>query len=103
MLKSLTKASQTLPSQAEHHEVFLYSLKDITVDSFGSVFEARSDDQAKRSIAQHQQLEPSTLFAMYPQDYQLWKLGSLDRNTGSFNSQPEYLCSAQALTPPEKA
>lgn len=103
MPKSILSFDRKDQSKAEYHEVLLYALKDVTSDSFGTIFEARSDDAAKRSISQHCSLEPTTMFAMYPQDYQLWRLGNFDRNTGVLLSGPEYLCAVAAITPPSKS
>lgn len=102
-MSKLTKFPPRTPSRNAYHEQSLYALKDITSDSFGVIFEATNDDAAKRSIQQHQRLEPNTLFSMYPDDYQLWRIGVFDRNSGAVKPDQEYLCAASALAPLTKS
>lgn len=97
------KTAIALPAISEYHEIFVYSLKDIKTDSFGSVFEAKSDEAAKRSISHHCDIDPDTLFSRYPDDYQLWKIGAFNRNSGVFISVPEYMCTVKALLRPVKS
>lgn len=101
MLKS--KSKNFVPSTAEPHEIYLYALFDVKANSFGSTFEARSDDLAKRSIAHHIVCEPTSLFATYPSDYQLWRVGCFNRDLGHFIYDSvdvsEHLCTVSALLP----
>lgn len=88
--------SKTIKSDG-HELVNLYSIKDVTVDAFGVLFEARTDDEAARMVSHMIALQPDNLLAMFPNDYQLFRIATFNRLTGSSVSDVDYICAVNAL------
>lgn len=78
---------------------YLYSVKDIATDSFGAVFEAPTDAVAMRLISQLQATDTQSLLSLYASDYQLFRLGMIDRDTGQLTSVVNYISPLSSLLP----
>lgn len=85
------------------HSVNLYAIKDVATNSFGVLFEARTDQEASRMCQQHIQTRTDDLMSLYPQDYQLFRMGRYDRASGVLSSDQEYIAPLNQLNQPKKA
>lgn len=79
------------------HSINLYAVQDAATGTFGNLLEARSDAEALRSFRHHLQSDSQSLYALSPEDYTLWRLGSVDKETGVFTSNSEMLSSARSI------
>ena len=71
----------------------LYSVRDSKADSFGVPFTAVNDNVASRMFEQLANDEASTIYN-YPEDYNLYKIGSFNTTHGELNPQkPEHVIS----------
>ena len=63
----------------------LFAVKDVKSGRFAAPFIADNIQVAKRNVAWAMK-DPTTAFAVFPEDYQLFKLGSFDEQTGELVS-----------------
>ena len=72
----------------------LYSMKDVKV-GFGIPFCSHSDATAIRELKVAVNApKGSTLIADCPQDYELWKVGTIDTDTGIITPTVEFIQTA---------
>lgn len=76
-------------------KVNLYSIKDTKLGKFCQPFTAPNDEIAKRMLASTM-LDKSDTNAMYnfAEDYQLFKLGNYDEETGTLETENTFLANA---------
>lgn len=71
----------------------LYSLKDTKLGKFGMPFVAPNDEIAKRML--HSTVNAGeTTVAEYPEDFQLYLLGSYNDDTGELTSELKFIANA---------
>lgn len=70
----------------------VYSIKDLKT-GFLPVTIEYNDDSAIRNF-EHACSNADSLFFTHPSDYQMWKLGSYDNETGELISDMKFLCDA---------
>jgi hypothetical protein len=75
---------------------YLYSIFDSKVNSFAPPFVATNDQEAIRMFKTSINYGESTL-NMYPEDFDLFRLGSFNSESGTFDSQLEKLCNCLSL------
>lgn len=85
------------------HVVNLYGIKDAATGCFGGVIEQGTDQEVVRSLRHHLMADVNTLYAQAPADFSLWRLGSVDKQTGMFISDQEMICSLSALVEAPRA
>lgn len=83
-------------------QLFIYSIKDLTIGMFLPPFLAPSDDEAKRIVAES--VEPGSIAARFPADYHLVRCGVFDSGIG-LSRDPEdnvsdVLCSLTDIVKP---
>lgn len=71
----------------------LYSVRDIKMQKYGMPFVALNDDIAKRTLASTIKAGGTTI-SEFPEDFQLYKLGSYDDDTGELETNNEFLANA---------
>lgn len=77
--------------------VRLYSVFDAKSGAFGLPFAAFNDAVAQRTIAAAMQ-SGDPLFAKFPADYQLYRLGAFDDSTGQLGAEaPTAVCNLTSL------
>ncbi len=77
----------------------LYSLKDVKSDFFGTPVPFHNDEDAKRGLSSIFN-NPQSQAATYPQDFRLYKIGSLDDNSGTLTPiDPKFICELAILNP----
>ncbi|UPW41937.1 nonstructural protein [Dipodfec virus RodF1_64] len=81
-------------------KVCYYSIKDNVSGHFGPLVSAINDDVAKREIRSLVSL-PDSPFSKYPADYDLYYLGELNDETGTFESDVSFICSLVTVKPLE--
>lgn len=79
------------------HVVKLYSVKDTATGLYGPLMECHSDAEAIRSLKAFARSDVNNIFSSSPDDFSLWRLGSLEKETGMFTSEQEMLCRVSAL------
>lgn len=68
--------------------VKLYAIRDIKND-YGQIFQWANDQIARRNLAAMQK-DNSTIISKFPADFELWKLGEYDSETGViYQDRPE--------------
>lgn len=71
----------------------LYSVRDIKLQKYGIPFVAPNDEIAKRML--HSTISAGgTTMSEFPEDFQLYKLGNYDDDTGEFETENEFLANA---------
>lgn len=75
----------------------LYSIKDTKLGKFGMPFTAPNDDIAKRSLTSTIRAGGNNI-SEYPEDFQLFKLGSYDDDTGELTTEVKFLANATEFT-----
>lgn len=65
----------------------IYAIRDVKVQSYMRPFPGNHVEEVKRSVAQAC-LDPETSLAKYPQDYELFFIGSFDDEKGTFENAP---------------
>lgn len=71
----------------------LYSLKDAKLGKFGMPFVAPNDEIAKRMLDSTIKAGDTTV-AEYPEDFQLFLLGSYNDDTGELTSELKFIANA---------
>lgn len=70
----------------------VYSIKDLKT-GFLPVTIEYNDNSAIRNF-EHACASAESLFYTHPGDYQLWKLGTFNSDTGELNTDEKFLCDA---------
>ena len=76
----------------------LYSVRDSKAQIFNSPFEAHTHGEAERSF-QSAVLDPQTSINKYPEDFDLYHLGTIDTETGKISAldTPQHMIKASNL------
>lgn len=77
-------------------KINLYSVKDTKLGKFAQPFSAPNDDIAIRMLTSTVRASGNTINE-FPEDYQLFKLGSYDEDTGKLASDVKFLVNAFEL------
>lgn len=88
------------PSEDAYKLQPYFAVKDLAAEHFYPMFPAESPRAALRSVSMQLAAAPDALPAQYPQDFQLWFIGSLHMESGEFFGNPEFLSGLQALVAP---
>lgn len=80
--------------------VNLYAVKDDATGTFDKVLEYPTDQAAIRALRHFLSSDLNSLYALSPSDFSLWRLGSVDRQSGMFTSEQELLTKLQFLVEP---
>ena len=77
----------------------IYAVKDLAVQAFGNPFVTRAQGEAMRSFQDEvNKKDGQSAIAQHPEDYELYKLGEWDDNTGVITPQtPELVARAKDL------
>ena len=76
----------------------LYAFKDVKAASFIEIFPAKNQYTALRSVSGIvNEAGEKTLFAKYPEDFQLFYLGEMDEDTGLITPKVEFIENFLAL------
>lgn len=81
----------------------LYSIRDAKGEVFGTPFSQLTHGEAERSFARAV-ADPQTMMSQFPEDYDLYYLGTFDDSTGQFATldSPQHVQKAVLLKRPEK-
>lgn len=79
------------------HKVNLYAIKDNATGLFGQMSEMNSDLEFIRNVKTFINNDTSSVLSSSPDDFSLWRLGSLEKETGMFTSDQEMICPVTAL------
>lgn len=71
----------------------LYSMKDTKMGKFAMPFVAPNDEIAKRTLASTIKQGGSTI-SEFPEDFQLFRLGNYDEDTGDLTTDNEFIANA---------
>ncbi len=74
-------------------KVELYSVKDTKLGKFCTPFTAPNDEIAKRML-QSTIMAGGNNIAQFPEDFQLFKLGNYDEDTGELTTENKFLANA---------
>lgn len=77
-------------------KINLYSVKDTKLGKFAQPFCAPNDDIAKRMLTSTISAGNNNI-AEFPEDFQLFKLGKYEEETGTLESEVEFLANATEL------
>lgn len=75
--------------------VYLYSIRDVAIGHYAPPFLARSDNEAKAMV--RDALEPGSILARYPRDYQLYRIGEMTEKDALVSNVCECICSIYDL------
>lgn len=75
--------------------IFLYSIRDVAIGHYAPPFLARSDAEAKAMV--RDAIEPGSVLARFPRDYQLYRIGEMNEKDGLVDNKCECLCSVYDL------
>ena len=78
----------------------IYAVKDLATQAFGNPFVTRAQGEAMRSFTDEANADPQkSAIAQHPDDYELYKLGEYNDDTGEITSiKPELIARAKDLT-----
>lgn len=71
----------------------LYSVKDTKLGKFGMPFTAPNDEIAKRNLIATIRAGDNNI-AEFPEDFQLFKIGSMNDDTGELTTDVKFLANA---------
>lgn len=71
----------------------LYSMKDTKMGKFSMPFVAPNDEIAKRTLASTIK-QGGTTISEFPEDFQLFRLGNYDEDTGDLTTDNEFIANA---------
>ena len=71
----------------------LYSIKDTKLGKYAQPFSAPNDEIAKRMLTSTIRAGGNNI-ADYPEDFQLYKLGQYDEDTGDLQTDNKFLANA---------
>lgn len=74
----------------------LYALLDKKMGQFGMVTQAMSDGHIARSLKENFAGTQSTV-ARFPEDFDLYEVGSFDERTGEVEGAPRFVCNLEVL------
>jgi hypothetical protein len=76
----------------------LYAIRDSKMNAFLSLVSMRTDDEAKRSLSIIVN-DPESLLHRHPNDYELYRLGTLDDESGAITGleNPFHVASLSSL------
>lgn len=78
-------------------KVGIYAVRDIKADAFMQIMSFANDAVAAREFGNAVRQQESFL-AKHPEDYALYRLGSVDESKGELESQlPAMVCTAQSF------
>lgn len=85
-------------------ELRVYSIRDSKAEIFNQPFFQKTDAEAQRSFAQLIR-DPKSTINQFPEDYDLYFLGTYDDQTGVIKSMdtPQHMLKAIAAKPRESA
>lgn len=83
----------------ETKKLNLYGVKDLKV-GFIEVMLGTTDGAMIRQL-QQALTNKNTLIGQFPQDYELWKIGTIDEKTGKGAGEPKLIISAGDLVEPK--
>ena len=76
----------------------VYSMKDTKVGKFCRSFDAPNDEFAKEmlknAVQKRDPKENVDLLALYPEDFQLFKVATFDEDTGVYTSEIKFIANA---------
>lgn len=75
--------------------IFLYAIRDVAIGHYAPPFLARSDADAKALV--RDAMEPGSVLARFPRDYQLYRIGEMDEKEGLVDNKCECVCSVYDL------
>lgn len=76
-------------------KINLYSIKDTKLGKYCQPFTAPNDDIAKRMLASTMlDNNPNNGIRNFPEDYQLYKLGKYDEDTGELITETKFIVNA---------
>lgn len=77
----------------------IYAVKDLATQAFGNPFTTRAQGEAMRSFIDEANNDPQkSAIAQHPEDYELYKLGEYDDDTGQITAmEPELIARAKDL------
>ena len=76
----------------------VYSIRDVKAGKYNGLICFPNDEMAKRAISSAVNYgSQGTLLHEYPEDVQVFKVGSFDEDTGAINSLSEFICNAVDL------
>lgn len=80
----------------------IYAIKDEVIGFTGAIMTLHNDEEAKRMMASTVNAKDNQI-AMYPKDFSIWRIGELDRISGSIEPEPtpSYVCRASDFTKEE--
>lgn len=76
--------------------VYLYSIRDVAIGHYAPPFLARSDADAKAMV--RDAMEPGSILARFPRDYQLYRIGEMTEKEGLVDNKTECVCSVYDLS-----
>lgn len=74
-------------------KAYIYSIRDLKMNKYGLPYSAANNDIAKRMLASTMWNGKNQL-NMFAEDFQLFKLGSYDDDTGELITENEFICNA---------
>lgn len=74
-------------------DIKLYSIRDIKLEKYGQPFVAPNDEIAKRMLQSTIRAGQTTI-AEYPEDFQLFKLGEYNEDTGELKNEQRFVANA---------
>lgn len=86
-------------------KTLMYSIYDTKTRQYNRPFFEASDTVALRNLKMEvNRQDPSNVLYMFPEDYQLYRVGSFDADNGNIDAAaPELLGSCEALVNPKLA
>lgn len=75
--------------------IFLYSIRDVAMGHYAPPFLSRSDAEAKAMV--RDVMEPGSILARFPRDYQLYRIGEMNEKDGLVDNKCECVCSVYDL------
>lgn len=79
--------------------MLLYSLFDKKASRYGQVMMAHNDALMTREL--REQIPPGHVVAKYPQDFELYRIGAFEDETGKIMPGVEFVCNVSAILQPE--
>lgn len=75
--------------------IYLYAIRDVAIGHYAPPFLARSDAEAKAMV--RDAMEPGSVLARFPRDYQLYRIGEMNEKDGLVDNKCECVCSVYDL------
>lgn len=81
----------------DHLKRFIYSLRDVTTDTYGSLFVCQNDLEAQRNVRAFLQNDPTSILALNSLEYTLCKIGVFNLQSGFVDADYEMICNVHQL------